>query len=83
VEDVDNYGRLADDMNPCNQRWSKSNQKFHTVQHPLVWNEDGSSNMPIAHGMLLALFSCILEVSFLRGLSQADARLSQASIRQH
>ena len=60
-EDVDKYGRLIDDGNPLHQRWSKSKVPSLVESHPLlVWKEDGSSTMPIAHGMLASgLFSCI------------------------
>jgi hypothetical protein len=60
-EDVDKYGKLIDDMNPLHQRWSKSEVPSLVESHPLlVWNADGSSTMPIAHGMLASgLFSCI------------------------
>jgi acyl dehydratase len=60
-EDVDNYAELIDDMNPLHQRWIKSKVPSLVESHPLlVWNDDGSSTMPIAHGMLVSgLFSCI------------------------
>lgn len=60
-KDVDNYGKLIGDMNPLHQRWSKSKVPSLIESHPLLaWNEDDSSTMPIAHGMLgSGLFSCI------------------------
>jgi acyl dehydratase len=60
-DDVDSYGKLIGDMNPLHLRWSKTQVPSLVESHPLLaWNEDGSSTMPIVHGMLVSgLFSCI------------------------